>query len=671
MAAPSLPLYEALFETAPDAMLVVDDDGTMLLANPQCASLFGYAGDELIGKPVELLMPGPVRGAHRSHRQAYVAAPRVRPMGAGQDLVGRRQDGTLFPVEIALSPVSTAEGTYVVASIRDVSATRRERQAWARARLDAVVARLGQLALESSGSDVIEQTVPGSIATALDADAVALLLAEAGSDRVVLRSSSGLDAPLCTLVPWSTAPPNPLGHVLTERASLVVPDFDALGDLTPHPALYEAGFRSSLLVPLLDRGRPLGALVVLWRTPHGHDRDALHFVQSVATIVSACVQRARSDRQLAHSQRLDALGQLTGGIAHDFNNLLTVISGNLQLLEARDGVDAEAAELIGDALHAVSRGAELTAKLLGFARGMKLSPRKLAPLELIVPLAKMLARTLGEHIELRISHPDALPLLVVDAAQLESALLNLALNARDAMPRGGRLTIALREEMLHEGERALLAPGHYVVFSVVDSGLGMSAKVLARAFEPFFTTKDAGKGTGLGLSTVFGFARQSGGTLAVESALGFGTRAELWLPAAAHPAGDVEATPAQAAGEDAGALVLVVEDEADVRRIASAFLRDAGYQVLQAPDAMTALDIIGHRDDIAVLFTDLVLGPGRSGRELALEAVRQRPCLRVLLTTGYDSGAAGAEADQAWETLAKPYRREQLVQALARALAPG
>jgi hypothetical protein len=381
------------------------------------------------------------------------------------------------------------------------------------------------------------------------------------------------------------------------------------------------------------------------------------------------VQRSRSDRQLAHAQRLDALGQLTGGIAHDFNNLLTVISGNLQLLEARDGIDSGASELIGDALHAVSRGAELTAKLLGFARGMKLSPRELAPLEMIGSLGKMLTRTIGEHIEVRIVHPDALPLLVVDEAQLESALLNLALNARDAMPRGGRLTIALREELVHDGERALLDPGHYVVFSVVDSGLGMSAEVLARALEPFFTTKDAGKGTGLGLSTVFGFARQSGGTLAVESALGFGTRAELWLPAAGRTAAAATVAAPASAGAGAGALVLLVEDEPDVRRIASAFLRDAGFRVLQAADADTALGILGQRDDIAVLFTDLVLGPGQNGRDLAREAVRQRPALRVLLTTGYDSNSTDAGSGDAWETLAKPYRREHLVAALQRTLA--
>jgi signal transduction histidine kinase len=320
----------------------------------------------------------------------------------------------------------------------------------------------------------------------------------------------------------------------------------------------------------------MGALAAIAREFRRFDHDAVHFLQTVANLLSSVVQRSRAQDQLAHSQRLDAVGQLTGGVAHDFNNLLTVISGNLQLLEAELADRPETLAVIASALRAVGRGAELTRKLLTVARRQRLSPRAIDPQALLHELGTMLRRTLGEIISVEIACPEQVSSVYADPAQLDAALVNLALNSRDAMPRGGRLRIAVREQRVEpDVARAELKAGDYVVFAVSDTGIGMPPEVLARAFEPFYTTKDVGKGSGLGLSMVYGFVKQSGGHLVVESRLGYGTRIELYLPATRRSVATPETTAAGHAhrGHE---TVLVVEDEPDVRGIAVAFLHSLG-----------------------------------------------------------------------------------------------
>jgi nitrogen-specific signal transduction histidine kinase/ActR/RegA family two-component response regulator len=396
----------------------------------------------------------------------------------------------------------------------------------------------------------------------------------------------------------------------------------------------------------------------------------MHLLQSTANLLAALLQRRRTEEQLAHSQRLEAVGQLTGGIAHDFNNLLTVMSGSLQLLEMECGQQPEVAELIASALRSVGRGAELTAKLLAFARRQRLSPSAVLPARLLRDLELMLRRTLGDASRLKVDCPEGIPAAFADASQLDAALLNLALNARDAMPRGGDITIAVEERWIGaEHAAADLKPGHYIVFSVTDTGHGMTPETLARAVEPFYTTKGTGRGSGLGLSMVYGFVEQSGGHFRIDSQLGYGTRVELYLPVARSTS--VEATQvasAPAAGQ--GQLVLVVEDEPEVRNIAAAFVRSLGYRVHAVVNAEEALQYIDDDPAIALLFSDVMLGAGMNGKELALAARRRRPQLPVLLTSGYEEPVPvrGAEA---FELLLKPYRREQLAAAIQRSLAGG
>ncbi|HEX5756344.1 MAG TPA: PAS domain S-box protein [Arenimonas sp.] len=661
-----MPLFTQLFELVPDAMIVVDGNGCIEQANPQAERLFGYSAGGLHGVAIEALMPESVRGRHVGHRNGYMANPRLRPMGgSGQSLIGRRSDGSEFPVEIALSPVQTDEGRRVLASIRDISETQRARQALLRARYDSLVARVGQQALASHNEDSLLAALPSQLAEALSIEAVAVLTVRADLSRLHLRNALGLPPQLEEHAPWSGSADPAFATVMATGHPVELPDLAGDAD----SALTTAGFGSALLVPLLDRGKAMGVLLTLSTRARHFDHDALHCLQSIANMLSALIQRQRSEEQLAHAQRLEAIGQLTGGIAHDFNNMLTVVSGNLQLLELE--ADAGALELIGNARRAVEHGAALTAKLLAFARKQRLAPALIDVDALMRDLGGLLTRTLGDLVKLKIDKPSGLPTIHADPSQLESALLNLALNARDAMPRGGTLDISATALRMPEAPLGSeLQPGHYLCFTVQDSGHGMPPEVLARAFEPFFTTKDVGKGSGLGLSMVYGFVRQSGGDVRIDSRLGYGTRIELFFPVAA--ASVVDAIGVGGAQSRAGGqTVLVVEDEPEVRKIAVAFLRSFGYEVLAADSAEAALPLLEQHPEIALLFSDVALGSGRSGAELGLAARQLRPALPVLLTSGYEHHALPevAEAVQAFELLRKPYLREDLGSAIARLIA--
>jgi PAS domain S-box-containing protein len=650
-------MIAGLFDAVPDALVVVDGQGRIVRANGNAERLFGYQPGALTGLEIETLLPASARGRHRTHRDRYMAQPHVRPMGAsGQTLDGLRRDGTVFPVEIALSPLASDEGTRYLASVRDISDTQRERQALVRARYDAVVARIGQLALEAPGETAVIEALPPLLAEALGVESVAIVLAAREGLTVEVRAAVG---PL-----WS------VGDTAVSKAMPATPITiqDSAGEpqlrsafLLPLPA---AG--SAALMPLLDRRDAIGALVAAAREPRRFDHDAQHLLRSLANLLSAFLQQRRAEEQLAHSQRLDAVGQLTGGIAHDFNNLLTVLSGSLQLLETEcDSADAR--DLIASALRSVGRGAELTGKLLAFARRQRLMPQAVDVHALLQDVARMLGRTLGDAIRLEIAGCENLPPAYADPSQLEAALVNLALNARDAMLEGaGEIAIKADEALVGAGRsHGGLPPGDYVRIIVTDSGRGMSAETLARAMEPFFTTKEAGRGSGLGLSMVYGFARQSRGGLHIDSALGRGTRVALYLPAARDAAPMQRGAATNSAG-GRGESILVVEDDAAVCTIAVSFLRASGYRVRAVATAEEALQALREDPGIDLLFSDVMLGPGMNGKALARQALAEAPALAVLLTSGFEESAD--DADAGFELLRKPYRREQLIAAVARIL---
>ncbi len=390
--------------------------------------------------------------------------------------------------------------------------------------------------------------------------------------------------------------------------------------------------------------------------------------------ISDMTKRAQAEGVLREAQKMQAIGQLTGGIAHDFNNLLQVILGNLEFVRAKLDGDAKLQTRIERASWAAQRGATLTGQLLAFARKQPLAPAAIDLAATMPDLIPLLRRTLGEHIEVRYIETAGLWPAMADPAQLESAVLNLALNARDAMPSGGRLTIELGNKVLdHEYARhhAEVTPGDYAMVAVSDTGHGMTPEVLTRVFEPFFTTKPDGKGTGLGLAMVFGFVKQSGGHVKVYSEPGEGTTVKLYLPralgaaVAAHRAGAPIDLP-RGTG-----TVLVVEDEAAVREIACAILGDLGYRVLEAGDGEEALRVFGaNAASVDLLLTDVVL-PGRvRGRELSERVRMVRPGVKVLFMSGYTENSIvhHGRLDDGVQLIGKPFKREQLARKVAEAL---
>ncbi len=374
--------------------------------------------------------------------------------------------------------------------------------------------------------------------------------------------------------------------------------------------------------------------------------------------------RRQAEGALQQAQKMEAIGQLTGGIAHDFNNLLQVVSGNLQLL-ARDIAGNERAELrVQNALTGVSRGSKLAAQLLAFGRRQPLEPKVVNIGRFIRGLDDLLRRALGEEIEIETTVSGGLWNTFADPGQIENALLNLAINARDAMGGRGRMTIEVGNAFLND-EYTLthpdVAPGQYVLLAVTDTGTGIAPEILSKVFEPFFTTKAEGRGTGLGLSMVYGFARQSGGHVKIYSEMGLGTTVKLYLPRSVHSEDlmvEVNQQPVVGGNE----TILVVEDDEQVRATAVEMLTDLGYRVLKAADADSALAVVESGLPIDLLFTDVVMPGNLRSPELARRARQRLPDIAVLFTSGYTENAIvhGGRLDEGVNLLAKPYTREAL-----------
>lgn len=381
-------------------------------------------------------------------------------------------------------------------------------------------------------------------------------------------------------------------------------------------------------------------------------------------------RREIAEDQVRQMQKMEAIGQLSGGIAHDFNNMLAIVIGSLDMARRRLGDETEprVRTYLENAAEGARRAALLTGRLLAFARRQQLNPEPIDPNTLVRGMTDLLQRALGERVTVHTDLAADVWPVHADAAELENALLNLAVNGRDAMPEGGRLVISTLNAPAG-GEPAGLAPGDYVTIRVRDHGVGMTPEVQAHAFEPFFTTKQVGRGTGLGLSQVYGFVRQSGGQVIVDSAPGQGATVTIVLPrwSGAMVAPTRPTEPSTVLGARDGETVLVVEDEAEVRRLSAEALRDLGYAVVEAPDAAQALALLPDLPRADLLFTDIVM-PGLNGFQLAERARALRPDLKVLFTTGYAHGAGGEEAAVTAQVLAKPFAVDQLARKVRDAL---
>ena len=378
-------------------------------------------------------------------------------------------------------------------------------------------------------------------------------------------------------------------------------------------------------------------------------------------LLASIAERERAQEEVRHLQKLESIGQLTGGVAHDFNNLLTAVMGNLELLRKRVPANPSTDRLIDGAMQGAQRGASLTQRLLAFARRQSLEPRPVDMVELVRGMDELLHRSIGPSIHMVVDLPPDIPAALADANQVELALLNLAVNARDAMPDGGTLTIALACAVT--GDAQDLDEGRYVRLAVSDTGAGMDEDTLRRAIEPFFSTKEVGKGTGLGLSMIHGLALQLKGSLRMASEPGQGTRAELWLPVAESPALAASAEPA--AAEHAPrrhATLLFVDDDYLINLNTATLLEDLGHTVIKATSGADALSVLQDGKLIDLLITDYAM-PGMTGVQLAEEARRLRPDLPILLATGYADLPTQSELEL--PRLSKPYQQRQLAEQIA------
>jgi PAS domain S-box-containing protein len=382
--------------------------------------------------------------------------------------------------------------------------------------------------------------------------------------------------------------------------------------------------------------------------------------------------RQKMEEELRQSQKMEAVGQLTGGVAHDFNNILTAIIANLELL-APELADPEHRELAKEAHEAARDGAKLASQLLAFGRRQSLNSEPTDVVALLTSFSGLLRRTLGETIELRIEAPPDPQVAVIDGAQLQNALLNLAINARDAMPRGGNLTIeasSVRLDADYAQSYPEVRPGRYVLITVSDNGSGMPEEVRRRAFEPFFTTKPTGAGSGLGLSMVYGFVKQTGGHIQIYSEVGRGTSVRLFMPRAERSAGDAASKAAEANAQLAhgSETILLVEDDPRLRRVLGRRLRTLGYEVIEADNGAAAMAEVATRPEIALVFTDMVMPGGMTGLELADAALAVRPGVRILFTSGYAAPEIARLGRQKGAWLKKPYTADELADKIRQVL---
>jgi PAS domain S-box-containing protein len=615
-------VYRSVIETALDAFILMDEDGRIREWNPQAETMFGWRRADAIGMRVaDTVIPAAQRSVHESGLKHFLATGEGSVLRKRIEVAANRRDGTSLPVELVITPIRVDERWAFSGFLRDIS----ERQR-AEAALRESEQRFRRI-VDSNIVGVLFWGADGEITDANDA-----YLALTGYTRRDLESGA---------VNWRRiTPPDQLP--LDERA---LEEIHATGRCTP----YEK-------VLLRKDGRPLAVLVGAGAF-EGVATSGVAFVADLSKLKQA-------ESQLHQAQKMESVGQLTGGVAHDFNNLLTVVIGSLDLALA--GVPPEQRPAIDSALKAAERGAALVRQLLAFSRRQTLIPESLDFNRLAAGMEDLLRRTLGEEIEIEMQLAQGLWPALADRGQVENALLNLAINSRDAMPAGGKLTIETANVHLDEdyaARNAEVAPGDYTMLAVTDTGSGMHPEVAARAFEPFFTTKDVGKGTGLGLSMIYGFAKQSGGHLKIYSEVGHGTTIRLYLPrVSAAETAAAAPKPAPAEHPRGGETILVVEDDREVRGFVVGQLRDLGYRVIEAPNGREARTILESDAAIDLLLTDVVMPGGITGRNLADGAKARRPNLKTLFSSGYTENSIihQGKLDPGVNFLPKPFRRQDL-----------
>ncbi len=576
-------------------------------------------------------------------------------------------------------------------------------------RQQTILARFGEFALRSDDLDEILTEACRLVGEALGTDLAKVVELQEDGETLLVRAGVGWKPGVVGVAIIQAKDDTTEGHALKTGEPMISPDIAMETRFRYPPFLTDNGVRAVANVIIIggqDRP-PFGILQVDSREPRQFTDGDTTFLRSYANLLAATVdrlrvigdlrngearlaergrelteanaklraeaeERARVEEALRQAHKMEAVGQLTGGLAHDFNNLLAGISGSLELLRIRaaQGRTAEFGRYIETALTSVNRAAALTHRLLAFSRRQTLDPKPTEVNRLVSGMEDLFRRTVGPSIQIETRLADELWPILCDPNQLESALLNLVINARDAMPDGGHLLIETANSVLPDRRGALrnappgnMPPGDYVILSVTDTGTGMAPDVIARAFDPFFTTKPLGQGTGLGLSMIYGFVQQSGGHVGLHSKEGQGTTVTIGLPRYLGAMDDEAETDAAAALlPAASAVVLVVEDEAAVRMVIADVLSDLGYTVLEADDGRSSLSIVESGVRIDLLLTDVGLPGGMNGRQVADAARQRRPGLKVLFITGYAENAVVGRSrmEQGMQVMTKPFAVEAL-----------
>jgi two-component system cell cycle sensor histidine kinase/response regulator CckA len=750
--------FHTCLESIPDAVVIVDADGKIAVVNQQTEALFGYSRQELLGRPVEILLPAQHRARHVTHRTEYAHHPRVRPMGAGLELRGVRRDGTQFPVEISLSPIEGIKGMSVFGTIRDVTRAKqiedqlRQARNQLEIRVQERTAELAHAVHDLETEIAQHQQAEAELARErdraqryLDVVEVALVALDSSGNvsminRKGLRMLGYRENELVGRNWFSTCLPkqyreqarrtfhqlleeqtieyfeNPVitregeerlvawhNTVLRDRAGKVIGSLSSGEDITERRQAEEAVRQLAAIVESSEDaivGKTLDGTIVSWNagaerlfgysaseaigqpitllappermtemaeiltrvkrgdrvqrmetvrvTKDGRRIDVALTVSPVrddrgdpiaaATIARDITERAKLEQQLRQAHKMEAIGRLAGGIAHDFNNLLGVILGDCELLLADRGMNPSERKSVEEIREAGERASALTRQLLAFSRQQTLETKVVDLNAVMTGFENILRRLAGPEIAFDLVLGPNLGTTRADPNQLLQVILNLVVNARDAMPRGGNLRIEVSSVMLDEGNATSNPggkPGRHVQITVADTGPGMDRETLARIFEPFFTTKEHGKGAGLGLATAYGIVQQLGGCIWAHSEPGNGSTFKIFLPQINETASDGSEAQSDETLPRGTETLLLVEDASLLRRVTQEFLERIGYAVLAAEDGPDAMAISSrYNGEIHLLLTDLAM-PGMNGQELAVRLLEERPSMKVLYTSGY------------------------------------
>ncbi len=618
-----------LLESLPEAVLLVDTDGAIVHANRLAEDLFGYAAGGLTGQPLDVLVPERFHMSHAGHVKRFADAPAARGMTKRAELSAVRKNGEQFPCQIGLSVLEDASTRLFMAVVQDTSARKKAAEA-----------------LQSSEERyrLLFQATP---------------LPTFVFDRDTLRYLMVNDAAV-----------RQYGYSLEEFREMTLDDIrppedvprmhDSLGRIS-NPGVHPMG--------VWRHKKRDGTIIDVEVHAHALEFEGRRAILSVARDVT---EERRLEEQLRQAQKMEAVGRLAGGVAHDFNNMLSVVLSYAGML-GDHALDEDARADLEEVVHAAERASALTRQLLAFSRQQVSAPRTIDLNDAVDSMSRMLRRIIGEHIVLETRLSDTPAVVFADPSQIEQILLNLAVNARDAMPTGGRLRVETTIVEIDAGEifdRMGAHPGPHVQLEVSDTGIGMDAETRSHVFEPFFSTKSRNEGTGLGLSTVYGIVQQCGGHIEIQSEPGHGTAFRVYLPRVDKPVLSQTIAP-RADGSLAGSeTILLVEDEPPVRRAARSILRRRGYTVLEAKDGAEALSLAAnHEGPIHLLLTDMVM-PEMDGQELVRQLVSSRREVRVLLMSGYagDFLSSTSELSTGVEFLQKPFTAELLARRVREAL---